>query len=317
MVDMLLWIVAAFGAVMAVSHLVDADRLAPWHALTPWVMAPSGPVGLFALATGRWLLAGLSLVVTATLTVLARPLFGRRAGEADGPRLSVLYANLKFDQPTPDLAARALLDVVTVRRVDVLAVGEATIAFAEALEAFGVAHELPHRVGNPVTGPEASVLWSRYAVREVGDAGPGPTWDADAVIEVDGAPVRIIATHPLPPVGADMRPHWRPGLASTARRARRSSVPVLVVGDLNAARWHRVWRRFVGGEFVSAHEATGRGWTTSWPADRWFPPFVRLDHALCGRGLVPLAVEEVPVPGSDHRGFVVSIAISERSARPR
>ena len=317
MVDTLLWIVAAFGGLMAVSHLVDVDRLAPWHALTPWVMAPSGPVGLFALAAGRWLLAGLCLVVTAILAVLAWPMSRRRTGVTDGPRLTVLYANVKFDQPTPQLAARALLDVVTARRVEVLAVSEATLAFAEALEAFGMAHELPHRVGAPVTGPEASVLWSRNAVREMGDAGPGPTWDADAVIEVDGAPVRIIVTHPLPPVGGDMRPHWRPGLASTARRARRSSEPVLVVGDLNAARWHRVWRRFVGDEFVSAHEATGRGWTMSWPADRWFPPVVRLDHALCGRGLEPLAVEEVRVPGSDHRGFVVSIAISERNARPR
>jgi len=317
MVDTLLWIVATFGAVMAVSHLVDADRLAPWHALTPWVMAPSGPIGLFALATGRWLLAGFCLVVTTTLAMLAWPLFARRAGEAGGPRLSVLYANVKFDQPSPQLAARALLDVVTAQRVEVLAVSEATTGFAQALDELGVANHLPYRVGEPVTGPEASVLWSRLPVREVGDPGPGPTWDADAVIEVEGAPVRVIATHPLPPVGADMRPFWRPGLALTAERVRQSPEPVLVVGDLNAARWHRVWRRFVGGGLVSAHEASGRGWTSSWPSDRWFPPVVRLDHALCGRGLEPLAVEDVRVPGSDHRGFVVSIAISERNARPR
>ena len=41
------------------------------------------------------------------------------------------------------------------------------------------------------------------------------------------------------------------------------------------------------------------------------PPFVRLDHALVRDGLIPTSTKDFTVPGSDHRGFVVSLAITK------
>jgi hypothetical protein len=37
---------------------------------------------------------------------------------------------------------------------------------------------------------------------------------------------------------------------------------------------------------------------------------VRLDHALVGPGVVPTAIDDIQVPGSDHRGFVVDVAVN-------
>jgi hypothetical protein len=39
------------------------------------------------------------------------------------------------------------------------------------------------------------------------------------------------------------------------------------------------------------------------------PPFVRLDHVLMDDGVTALAMHEVDVPGSDHRGFSVTLAL--------
>jgi endonuclease/exonuclease/phosphatase (EEP) superfamily protein YafD len=317
--DVLFWLVVAIASAVSLTQLSNTSWWAVPQALTPWFLLPCVPVGLAAAWSHRWGVLALAAANTVTLAVLAGPLLRpyRRRADATGVQVVVLYANVKYDQATPEAAAGALRELIERHRVDVLAVSEATVQFAEALEELGIDETMPYRIGAPVVGPEASVIWTRMTVLARGEPGPGPTWDADATLAVAGTTVRVVATHPLPPVGATMRPHWQPGLMSTAERARRPGPATLVVGDLNAARWHRPWRRFVGHDFVSAHERLGRGWSSSWPADRWWPPFVRLDHALCGPGLIPVSVIDVVVPGSDHRGFVVTVAANARTARPR
>lgn len=277
--NVLLWFVVVLASAVALTQLSTSSTWAVPQALTPWFLVPCLPVCLIAAWLNLWGVAALAA--------------------------------------TNSVAARALRTLIDVHGVDVLAVSEATVRFAEALEELGIRKTMPYRIGEAVVGPEASVIWTRLKVVTHGEPGPGPTWDADATLEVADTAVRVVATHPLPPVGAHMRPHWQPGLASTAERARRPGPATLVVGDLNAARWHRPWRRFLGHEFVAAHEQLGRGWSCSWPADRWWPPFVRLDHAFCGAGLCAVSVIDVVVPGSDHRGFVVTVATNARTARPR
>jgi endonuclease/exonuclease/phosphatase (EEP) superfamily protein YafD len=203
--DVALWIVVLAGVVAGVTLFSGHVRLAPLQALTPWLMAPSLPVLIAAAATWRWWLAVLAGTVVATLIAMGPPWRTRRASSSE-PQLRVLYANVKFDQSTPEEAAAALIRSVIEDDVHVLAASEVTVTLAEALEAQSLGTLLPHRIGTPVTGPEASVMWTRLPVIERGDPGPGPTWDADATLSLDGVAVRIIATHPLPPVGSDMRP---------------------------------------------------------------------------------------------------------------
>lgn len=317
--NVLLWFVVVLASAVALTQLSTSSTWAVPQALTPWFLVPCLPACLIAAWLNLWGVAALAATNSVALVVLAGPVLRphRRRNEPTGPQLVVLYANVKYDQATPEVAARALRTLIDVHGVDVLAVSEATVRFAEALEELGIRKTMPYRIGEAVVGPEASVIWTRLKVVTHGEPGPGPTWDADATLEVADTAVRVVATHPLPPVGAHMRPHWQPGLASTAERARRPGPATLVVGDLNAARWHRPWRRFLGHEFVAAHEQLGRGWSCSWPADRWWPPFVRLDHAFCGAGLCAVSVIDVVVPGSDHRGFVVTVATNARTARPR
>jgi endonuclease/exonuclease/phosphatase (EEP) superfamily protein YafD len=108
---------------------------------------------------------------------------------------------------------------------------------------------------------------------------------------------------PIKDVGA-----WRDDLATAARIGREADGPTLLVGDLNSSYWHPDFRRLLDVGFVDAHAAAGSGFSTSWPRNWSVPPFVRLDHALTTGGLVSTDVVDLDVPGSDHRGLVVTVA---------
>ena len=101
---------------------------------------------------------------------------------------------------------------------------------------------------------------------------------------------------------------WRNDLAIAREVGRTTTRPTLLIGDLNASYWHPDFRRLLDAGFVDAHAAAGSGFSTSWPTNGVIPPFVRLDHALTTAGLVSTAVDDVDVPGSDHRGMIVSVA---------
>jgi endonuclease/exonuclease/phosphatase (EEP) superfamily protein YafD len=107
---------------------------------------------------------------------------------------------------------------------------------------------------------------------------------------------------------------WRRDLAMIAQEADEAVGPVVVCGDFNATVWHRALRPFWRNGFVDAHVALGDRWSRSWPAGRLVPRLARLDHALV-RELVPRSVTPVPLPGSDHDGFVVELGLVRSAER--
>ena len=118
-------------------------------------------------------------------------------------------------------------------------------------------------------------------------------------------PIRLLGVHPPTPIS--FFDGWVDDLATFGGLGANAQQPTLIIGDFNASYWHPSFRDLLGEGFTNAHTAHGRGFSTSWPTDEWFPAFVRLDHALTGNGLVSTGVEDFNVPGSDHRGFVVSV----------
>lgn len=116
--------------------------------------------------------------------------------------------------------------------------------------------------------------------------------------------LRIIAVHPFTPVESASR--WRDGLDDVRGAIGESTQRLLVVGDFNACYWHRPFRDILAVGVADAHCVHGRGLSMSWPTD--LIPFVRLDHALTAHGLRSTAIHDFAVPGSDHRGFVVTVS---------
>jgi endonuclease/exonuclease/phosphatase (EEP) superfamily protein YafD len=92
---------------------------------------------------------------------------------------------------------------------------------------------------------------------------------------------------------------------------RETTGPQIVAGDFNATRDHEPFRQLLDAGLVDAADA--RGWTAwpgmTWPANRAFPPVMRLDHVLVsGFGVQDVSVVEIP--DTDHRAVITRLTMS-------
>jgi endonuclease/exonuclease/phosphatase (EEP) superfamily protein YafD len=255
-----------------------------------------------------------ALAVVAGSLVVILPAVRRPAAPGTGSRLTVFHANLLFENTRrPAALAAAVLGV----DADILALSELHPAHAAALLADPGADRYPHRFDRTATNADGMAVWSRYPLADV-------EWVAmevrPAVIATvclpGGDAVRLVLAHPNPPTTRRGLRHWEPSMDAIHEAASAPGPPTIIVADLNAARWHPPLRRLLARGWRDVHEAAGRGLSVSWPtAGLWPIPFVRLDHALVGDGLDVVAVRDLPVPGSDHRGFVATVAVTRRPDR--
>jgi endonuclease/exonuclease/phosphatase (EEP) superfamily protein YafD len=122
-------------------------------------------------------------------------------------------------------------------------------------------------------------------------------------------PVTLYVVHPPNPLH-DLS-DWLDDLSRLASLGRTTNSPTIIVGDFNATYWHPPFRRVLAAGWRDAHQLAGRGFSCSWPADKWWlRPFMRLDHALVDESVIIGDVVDVDVPGSDHRGLVVAATVS-------
>ena len=127
-----------------------------------------------------------------------------------------------------------------------------------------------------------------------------------ARVRMDGRPLHLVATHPMPPGEAllaaerDRQLEWLAGEISALKG------PVLLVGDLNAAPWSPVFRRFERASGLR-DSARGRSIRPTWPAP--IPPlWIPIDHILHSPGL---AVRDYRVGASirsDHLPVIVDFS---------
>jgi endonuclease/exonuclease/phosphatase (EEP) superfamily protein YafD len=308
-------VVVAWAAVAAMALLV-ATQLLGWsghryvvglQALTPYVLGSGLPIGVFGAVTGRWLLAGAALAMLAGLVAIWAPLRTPPAQSdivADAPTLRVFHGNLLFRNGRTVEMARA----VAALDADVLAFTEYTDTHAGGLYVAPLVQAFPHRIEHPEHKAGGSALWSRYPLRET--VAPAALYSSTAAVVEAPEPLTIYVVHPPNPL--DDLQHWRAELERLAELRRTTEPPSIVVGDFNATPWHPPFRRLLAVGWRDAHHLRGRGFASSWPSDRrWLlPPFLRLDHALVDDSLVVIDVADVELPGSDHLGLVVDVALS-------
>ncbi len=279
------------------------------QALTPFVLAPSLPLALFSTRTGRHRLALANAFIAAVLLWLAVPVVFHGdppTVSAQAPRLTIRFANAYYGNDRIDEAAASLLSTDT----DVIAVVEYPQRLEQALERLGAFESYPHRLGRSSPDRGGIALLSRYPVLTSSFERFGDQPGIEAVLDVHGTSVRVIVVHPLAATDSGSFGTWEGDLSAIGGRINKPGLPTVAVGDFNASRWHPDFRDLLDDSGVrDVHEWLGHGFSTSWPADVLVPPFVRIDHALVRDGAVPLSIRNVDTPGSDHRGFVVMVAI--------
>lgn len=307
------WAIVAGGAIVAISqatgfsygrHLIAAQTLTPHLAV---VMAATTVamivVGATAVAIGAAATTVALAVVVAVILVRHSPARSQHV-DGDAPTIRVFAGNLLDDNRDPPATAAAIADVAAA--CDVLALVEFTRLHASALDDAGLGRAFVHRRDRPAEDALGTAVWTRQAVDHLATE---PMRAASVAVRLAASfPVVVHATHPTSPIVSPTS--WRTELAVLSTPP---TEPTVLVGDFNATIWHPPFRRLLAAGWTDAHLAVGDRWSGSWNRLwRWIPPFAQLDHALVSNTVDVVAVDNVELPGSDHRGLVVTITPRRR-----
>jgi endonuclease/exonuclease/phosphatase (EEP) superfamily protein YafD len=276
-------------------------------------------LGAVALAASvAWWLAGLLAVPVAVLAAGQLP--RRRApvhhhpAVRAAPELRILTLNALFGAADP----AATVDAVRRLRVDVLAVQELTPALVRGLAGAGLGELLPSRHVDPDPGAAGAGLWSRWELTPLPPAAGLLFVAPSARITVAGGPVILRAVHPVAPIMGRQRDwHQDLGRLREALTAAEADGPQIVAGDFNSSRDHRPFRDILAAGFAdSADIARRRPWPGfTWPANRRWPPLMRLDHILVSPGITVSEARTVKIPGTDHRAVLAVLELPRSAVR--
>lgn len=282
------------------------------QAFTPWLLAPAVPALVVSAVRRRWAAAGVHAGISLCLVVLVLPVLRHPsppAVAADAPALTIAHANVYFRNERP----AALVEVLLATGADVIAMSEYSPAVDEAFTAAGGLDRYPYGLSRVPGDRDGMALFSRFPLvsQEIGRLTSGSF--IDVVLDVQGVEVRMVVVHPLPGTSREALSAWRDDLDAighlVADDAAAGGSPAVVVGDFNATRWHPALRDLLDDGWSDAHEMLGQGFSRSWPTDRRFPPLVRIDRALVNDLISPRSTVDVSLPGSDHAGFVLDLAV--------
>jgi len=119
--------------------------------------------------------------------------------------------------------------------------------------------------------------------------------------------VRLIATHPLPPVNTDYFKHRNAQLSEIATLASELDSEVVLIGDLNTSSFSTHFKSLVE-ESGLIDSRKGFGVLTSWPT--WFGlARTTLDHCLISKGLLVKSRAIGEDIGSDHLPILIELGV--------
>jgi endonuclease/exonuclease/phosphatase (EEP) superfamily protein YafD len=282
---------------------------------TPYMGAASLIPLVVALALRRWRVAtaALAVCVAFAFALAPRALPGPQPG-VDGPQIRVMASNVYVG--AGDMAT--IVALVREQRVDLLALEELPPEALERLRRLGLKRLLPYWNADARPRAGGSALFSRFPIEK---RKPYNSLDGNgeprALIRVPGArPIDMQVIHPPPPIH-DWTPMWRHMLSELPKPDRGSGELRLLAGDFNATLDHQQLRDLLSGDdgYVDAADATGKGYVTTWPADRDFPPEITIDHVLIDPRMRAEEVAVKVVPGSDHRAVIATVRVPRAPRR--
>ena len=263
-------------------------------------------LALAALVFRLWRAAFVSVAAAVLAAAGLGPVFDDpiSADPSNGPEIVLVYANLYDANPTPEAAAKALLEA----GADVLVTSETTAQAAKVLRA-----AYRYRVVKQGDGPLRTAIWSRLPLRNEQlflNNNVSPT-GAAAVVELGDAELHLTGVHFSRAIEG-LRAAQADGLGEITKAT--GLLPRIVIGDFNAAPWawtltraaHATGTRVMGGHRVT--------WTGDYPTPGGTLPTLwghGIDHMLHSAAILVRAVDTLAVPGSDHRALWVQVQVMQ------
>ena len=298
-------------AVIRTFGLEGGTRLVPLMTFTPYMGLTAVVPLIVALALRRWAVAVVALAVGVAFAfaLLPRALAGPQPDAGPGAvTLHAMTANVYVG----DGDARTIVRLVREHHVDVLALEEMTPQFVDRLDAAGLRRVLRYRDLDARWGANGSGLFSRFPLKKLKPYNSlNQNGEPRALVRVPGAePVDVQVIHPPPPIHGWVG-IWRHMLSELPRPREDGDQLRMLMGDFNATLDHEQLRRLLGGDhgYVDAADATGKGYDTTWPAGRDFPPEITIDHVLIDPRMRADDLSVHLVPRSDHRAVIATLAV--------
>ncbi len=226
-----------------------------------------------------------------------------RSATGDGARLRLAAINVHTTNERSDL----VLEFLRATEADVILLMEVNDRWITALQSLTATH--PHQIAEPREDNFGIALFSRIPLMNanVVEFGDAEVPSLVATIAVDEREVYLLGTHPLPPSTAAYARARNEQLRGIAAWTREQTLPVIVLGDLNATPWSPFFTAVLRDTGLR-DTAKGRGLGGTWPA--WFPlGRIPLDHCLVSPSIAVVDRRLGPRVGGDHLPLVVEVLL--------
>ena len=270
-------------------------------------------VMLFTTCVRRWRW----LVFQTLIAIFHLPyFFGAFAGGPAGgnPEMVLMVANVLTSNTQHD----RILQQVRETNPDVFAILELSTPLLHDLqEEFSV--DYPHSLHDSQDSGNFGIgIWSRFPLKssERFELNVGGISSVEVIIEHRQQLYRIIATHPLPPVGHNGFQKRNEHLRQLADRITRQqhlepNDCLVVMGDLNLTPWSPIFEDFKN-ETKLSRAGRGCGVTPTWYARPAFPFGLVLDHILLSDNLRCTNYRVGNDLGSDHRPVIAGVTLKRQ-----
>jgi endonuclease/exonuclease/phosphatase (EEP) superfamily protein YafD len=260
--------------------------------------------GAVLLALGRWkpalaagLLACINLAYVAPLYLGAPP---RAPGDDPGLRAVVFNVGRAHPDSVRPFLRSVDADIVVLLEIDRGWVG--------ALEE--LAKTNPHVCTRVRQDSFGIGLYSRLPLTEarIAEIGRADVPSVLAMARTEAGPLRIIGTHPVPPIGARLSRRRNRQLRQLAGHVP-PDMSTILLGDLNNTPWNHHFRALLRRSGLQ-DSARGFGVQPTWPTAH-FLLRVPIDHCLHSPDLRVLRRRVGPDLGSDHYPVIVDLLLPD------
>jgi endonuclease/exonuclease/phosphatase (EEP) superfamily protein YafD len=249
--------------------------------------------------------AFLALACVNLMSVLPLYFGGSSAPDDAAPTLRAMLLNVNTRLGDPD-RVRIVTSAVDP---DILILEEISAAWMADLA--WLTNSYPHSLAQSREDNFGIGLFSKLPLAEaeivyIGDA---EVPSIVATVSASQTHLRVIATHPLPPVGSNYS-RWRNDQLERLPDYVRSPLPVLVLGDLNVTPWNHHFRRLLARTGLR-DSMKGFGVQPTWPN---FNPLLRIpiDHCLHSADIAVVDRKVGESVSSDHYPVIVDFVIVKR-----
>jgi endonuclease/exonuclease/phosphatase (EEP) superfamily protein YafD len=267
--------------------------------------------GLLVIGVVMWLvrrrrLAGVFLVLGLVNLATIMPLYFSPRAEASAMAGSDACRFVLINVRTENTAHHRVAAEIERLDPDVLVLLEVDRRWLDALADTTV--DYPYAVTKPEIGNFGLAVYSRYAMEgHVVVIGASRVPSIVAALDIADHPLTLIATHPVPPVGARASQRRNRALAELGDLVVGTPGPVMVLGDLNATPWSAPFRSLLRASGLR-DASRGYGVNATWP-DSLPPLRIPIDQCLHSADIRILSEAVGRAVGSDHRPLIVEACL--------